>query len=188
MTCDKPPQIRARNCRPETMNDRSTGTTERADHLRRRKMLAVLAQFRVLFRSIREHYQRVERRSGVTGAQLWALAHVGGHPGTRMGDLARALAIHPSTASNLVRRLEALALVARRRTGSDQRTVQLHLTGKGALALRRAPQPLIGVLQQALSELPPRRLQALGHHLGDLIGVMKVKDLRASTMPISHMR
>jgi DNA-binding MarR family transcriptional regulator len=157
------------------------------DRGRHRKMLSVLAQFRVLFQSIRRHYQRVQRSSGVTGAQLWALTHVGRHPGTRMGELARALAIHPSTASNLVRRLEGLALVARRRTGRDQRTVQLFLTGKGAKALRRAPQPLIGVLQQALSELPARRLDALGHQLAELIGTMKVKDLRARSIPISHM-
>jgi MarR family transcriptional regulator, organic hydroperoxide resistance regulator len=158
------------------------------DLRRRRKMLAVLAQFRVLFRSIRQHYRSVERRSGVTGAQLWVLAHVAGHPGAKVGELARALAVHPSTASNLVRRLESLGLVERRRTGSDQRTVQLHLTGKGAQALKRAPQPLIGVLQQALSQLPPGRLEALGHHLAELIGAMKVKDLRARTMLISHMR
>lgn len=159
-----------------------------ADARRQRKMLAVLAQFRVLFRSVREHYQRVQRRSGVSGAQLWALAHVAAHPGTRIGELARALAIHPSTASNLVRRLEALALVARRRKHRDQRTVQLYLTGRGAQALRRAPQPLIGVLQHALSELPARRLDALAHHLAELIGTMKVKDLRARTMLISHMQ
>jgi DNA-binding MarR family transcriptional regulator len=150
-------------------------------------MLTVLAQFRVVFRSIRQHYQRVQRRAGVTGAQLWALAHIAAHPGTRMGELARALAIHPSTASNLVRRLEVLALVMRERRGNDQRTVQLFLTGKGVRALRQAPQPLIGVLQQALSELPARRLDALGHQLAELIGAMKVKDLRARTMPISHM-
>src|SRR3954468_24900865 len=126
-----------------TKRDIHTSPPERAEDVRRhRKMLDVLAQFRVLFRSVRQHYRRVQRRSGVTGAQLWALAHVAGHPGTKMGELARALAIHPSTASNLVRRLEALALVARRRKGRDQRTVQLYLTGKGGKALGRAPQPL----------------------------------------------
>ena len=150
-------------------------------------MLDVLAQFRVLFRSVQQHYLRVQRRSGVTGAQLWALAHVAGHPGTRMGELARALAIHPSTASNLVRRLEALALVARERKGRDQRTVQLYLTGKGGRVLKRAPQPLIGVLQQALSELPSPRLDQLGLHLTELIGAMRVRDLRARTLPISLM-
>jgi DNA-binding MarR family transcriptional regulator len=150
-------------------------------------MLDVLTQFRILFRSVRRHYRQVERQSGVTGAQLWALAHVAGRPGTEIGELARTLAIHPSTASNLVRRLESLALVARKRKGRDLRTVQLYLTGKGTKALRHAPQPLIGVLQQALSELPTRSLDALEHHLTELIGTMKVKEMRARSMPISHM-
>jgi DNA-binding MarR family transcriptional regulator len=170
------------------MSTRDTTSHSSGGAAKHRKMLDVLAQFRVVFRSVRQHYLRVQRRSGVTGAQLWALAHVAGNPGTRMGELARALAIHPSTASNLVRRLEALALVARRRRGRDQRTVQLYLTGKGAKALSRAPQPLIGVLQQALSELPVRRLEALRRQLGELIGAMKVKDLRARTIPISLMQ
>jgi DNA-binding MarR family transcriptional regulator len=170
------------------MRIRDTTSRSNGSATKHRKMLDVLAQFRVVFRSVRQHYLRVQRRSGVTGAQLWALAHVAGNPGTRMGQLARALAIHPSTASNLVRRLEALALVARRRRGRDQRTVQLYLTGKGEKALSRAPQPLIGVLQQALSELPARRLEALGHQLGELIGAMQVKDLRARTIPISLMQ
>jgi DNA-binding MarR family transcriptional regulator len=150
-------------------------------------MLDVLAQFRILFRSVRTHYRQVERRAGVTGAQLWALAHLAEHRGARMGQLARALAIHPSTASNLVRRLESLALVLRERKGRDQRTVQLYLTPKGARALSHAPQPLIGVLQQALSELPARSLDALGHQLDELIRTMKVKDLRARSIPISLM-
>ncbi len=170
---------------------KSTGNGRKstsADSHKHRKMLAVLARFRILFQSVRRHYQRVERESGVTGAQLWALAHVGKHPGTRMGALARTLAIHPSTASNLVRRLEGLELVARQREGRDQRTVQLYLTVKGARALRHAPQPLIGVLQQALSELPAPRLRSLDRHLNELIRGIKVKDLRSQAIPISHMR
>src|SRR5215470_6227157 len=47
---------------------------KRADQ--RRRMLEVLEQFRVIVKSIRRHYQDVERRAGVTGAQLWALAQV----------------------------------------------------------------------------------------------------------------
>ena len=66
-------------------------------------MLEVLQQFRILVKSIRSHYQQVEARSGVSGAQLWALAHIAGSPGSKVGELARALAIHQSTASNLVR-------------------------------------------------------------------------------------
>src|SRR3954471_9115752 len=111
------------------------------------QMLQVLEQFRVIFKSIRRHYHNVEERAGISGALLWALAQVAAYPGTQVGDLARALAIHQSTASNLLRRLESLGLLSRRREGKDQRKVQLFATTKGLRVLKRAPQPLIGVLQ-----------------------------------------
>lgn len=150
-------------------------------------MLEVLRQFRVVVKSVRSHYQRVESQSGVSGAQLWAMAHIARHPGSRVGDLAQALAIHPSTASNLIGRLESMALVARERSGKDQRTVQLHLTAKGASALRRAPRPLIGVLQQALANLPESSLDALRRRLKELLGAMKTKDLKGRSTPLSEM-
>ena len=78
-----------------------------AEHAR---MLEVLAQFRVVFKSVRRHYRDVELRSHITGALLWALAEVAGRPGAQVGELARALAVHQSTASNLVRRLAARGL------------------------------------------------------------------------------
>lgn len=155
---------------------------------RDQQMLAVLGQFRIVVKSIRRHYQQVERQSGVSGAQLWALTHMAAHPGAKAGELARALAIHASTASNLIGRLDALRLIKRKRIGGDQRTVQLYLTAKGTNALKRAPRPLIGVLQQALSELSERRLDALHTSLSELISAMKVKDVRAgSTTPLSDL-
>jgi DNA-binding MarR family transcriptional regulator len=158
-----------------------------AESTRHEKMLQVLRQFRVVVKSIRTHYRQVEQQAGVSGAQLWALAHVGEHPGSTVGDLARALAIHPSTTSNLIRKLETSGLLARQRAGADLRSVQLFLTETGDKVLSQAPQPLIGVLQQALSELPDATLAALHEGLHELIGAMAVKDLRAGTIPISHM-
>jgi DNA-binding MarR family transcriptional regulator len=150
-------------------------------------MLEVLEQFRVIVKSIRQHYRDVEHRAGLTGAQLWALAQVAGYPGSQVGELARALAIHQSTASNLLRRLEGLGLVTRQRRGADQRHVQLFASKKGYLVLKRAPQPLIGVLQQALSELPSPALRDLHDHLARVIRLMKVRSLAARATPLSEM-
>jgi DNA-binding MarR family transcriptional regulator len=151
-------------------------------------MLEVLEQFRIIFRSIRRHYRSVQERSGISGALLWALAQVAANPGGQVGDLARALAIHQSTASNLLRRLGSRGLVARRRRqGADQRTVQLFATAKGLRTLQRAPQPLIGVLQQALSDLPGPALESLHRQLATLIPAMKVKSLQARSLLLSEM-
>jgi DNA-binding MarR family transcriptional regulator len=151
------------------------------------QMLQVLEQFRLIFKSIRRHYHSVEERAGISGALLWALARVAAHPGTQVGDLARALAIHQSTASNLLRRLESLGLLSRRREGKDLRKVQLFTTAKGLRVLKRAPQPLIGVLQQALSDLPAPKLKRLQQELQTLIAVMKVKDRQARGTLLSEM-
>ncbi len=151
------------------------------------KRLEVLKQFRVLLRSIKRHYQWVERECGMSGAQLWAMAEIAGAPGLKVGDLARELGIHLSTASNMLRRLEELALVRRMRIGEDHRVVQLRLTAKGAKIMRLAPRPFVGILQQALADLPQQRLDSLHADLGEVIRLMKFKDVKARTKPLSDI-
>jgi DNA-binding MarR family transcriptional regulator len=150
-------------------------------------MLDVLGSFRIVFKSIRRHYQSVERRAGISGAQLWALAQVAENPGLLVGDLARALAVHQSTASNLLRDLESSALLMRRRLREDQRSVRLFATSKGRSVLKRAPRPFIGVLQQALSDLPAGNLDALHSQLNRLIAAMQSRDSQARATPLSEL-
>ena len=152
-----------------------------------RKMLLVLQQFRVLLEAIRRHLARVEQRTGISGAQLWALSHVAASPGIKVGELAAARALHQSTASNLLRRLERLRLVSRKRARGDQRTVQLFATPRGEQVVARAPRPRIGVLQQALSDLPAKTLVRLRRDLAELVAAMKTKDLGAYGTPISDL-
>ena len=149
--------------------------------------LEVLKQFRVLLRSIKRHYQWVEQECGLSGAQLWAIAEIAGTPRIKVSDLAKQLGVHLSTASNMLRRLEELALVKRMRIGKDQRVVQLQLTAKGAKILQLAPRPFIGVLQQALSELPQARLDSLHADLAELIRLMKFKEMKAESTPLSDI-
>src|ERR671936_1942753 len=154
----------------------------------RRRMLEVLEQFRVIVKSIRRHYQDVERRAGVSGAQLWALAQIAEQPGGQVGELARALAVHQSTASNLVRGLEKRRLVTRARGGRDLRHVQLYPSKQGLALLKAAPRPLIGVLQQALSEMPAARLVALQAQLAHVVALMRRKQVAAArALPLSEM-
>jgi DNA-binding MarR family transcriptional regulator len=154
---------------------------------RHAKMLEVLELFRVVFKSIRRHYKSVQSRSGISGAQLWLLALVAERPGIKVGDLARALAVHQSTASNLIRDLEAAGLLLRRRKGNDRRMVRLYAASGGLAVLKRAPRPLIGVLQQALSDVPPGTLDALHRHLGRLIASMRSSDAGARATPLSEL-
>jgi DNA-binding MarR family transcriptional regulator len=152
------------------------------------KSVEVLEQFRIIVKSVRRHYRHVERRAGLKGAELWALAQVAEQPGVRVGELARAMAVHQSTASNLLRALQAQRLVTRERQAHDQRQVKLFATRKGLKVLKRAPRPLIGVLQQALSELPPARLHALHAELAHVIALMRSKAIAAAReLPLSEI-
>jgi MarR family transcriptional regulator, organic hydroperoxide resistance regulator len=151
------------------------------------EVMAVLKQFRIVFRSVKRHFQWVEAQCGVSGAQLWALGKVGESPGLKVSELAKALAIHQSTASNMLDRLEQLGLIRRERISSDQRVVHLYLTPKGKKVLASAPQPFQGVLPDALAALPDPVLAALHRHLTTLIATMKVKDSSGQETPLSDM-
>src|SRR4051812_19277599 len=108
---------------------------------RRADVLEVLKLFRTVFGSQKRHYGDAEQASGLGGAQMWALSEIRRCPGITVGQLARLLAIHRSTATNLVNRLEALHLVAKYREGGDQRKVLLEATARGRAACGKSPKP-----------------------------------------------
>ena len=148
-------------------------------------MLTVLKQFRIVIRNIKTQYQDIQKATGVSGAQLWTLCVVAEAPGIKAGELARALAIHQSTASNLLDRLTQLGYVERRREGTDQRVVTIHLTRSGQAIVKNAPQPAIGLLQNALLSLSDERLSGLQQHLSELIHALGLKHERGGATPIS---
>jgi MarR family transcriptional regulator, organic hydroperoxide resistance regulator len=132
--------------------------------------LSVLQRFRVLIRTAQRHSQWIERQSGVTGAQLWALQELFEAPGLRVGELATRMALHQSTASNMIDKLESSGLVAKERTSADQRVVRLSLTEAGRDLLARAPSPARGVLPEALRLLDD---ESLGRLQGELDGLLQ---------------
>ena len=139
--------------------------------------LSVLQRFRVLIRTAQRHSQWIERQSGVTGAQLWALQELKELPGLGVGELANRMALHQSTASNMIDRLETAELIRKERTSADQRVVRLYLTEQGEALLARAPSPARGVLPEALRLLDEDSLCKLQDDLDALL--RQIKDLDA---------
>ena len=134
---------------------------------------SVLEEFRLIFKAVRRHYQWVESQTGVSAAQICLLGQVEERPGIRVTELARELAIHQSTASNLVERLESAKLLKRERSDADQRVVRLQLTAAGRRLVAGAPKPLEGLLPYALKQLAAKDLSPLREHLETLTGVME---------------
>ena len=137
--------------------------------------LSVLQRFRVLIRTAQRHSQWIERQSGVTGAQLWALQELSEVSGLRVGELAGKMALHQSTASNMVDKLESAKLIRKERTSADQRVVRLYLTDAGTDLLKRSPSPARGVLPEALRLLDEEALLRLQRELDSLL--RQIKDL-----------
>ncbi|NMF98581.2 MarR family winged helix-turn-helix transcriptional regulator [Aromatoleum toluolicum] len=137
--------------------------------------LSVLQRFRVLIRTAQRHSQWVEKQSGVTGAQLWAMQELLEEPGLRVGELAKRMALHQSTASNMIDKLETNGFVAKARNSADQRVVRLSLTAAGRELLARAPSPARGVLPEALRLLDAASQARLQEELDGLL--QQIKDL-----------
>jgi DNA-binding MarR family transcriptional regulator len=148
--------------------------------------IAVLRQFRQVFNAVKAHFQQVEKTVGMGGAQVWALSVVREHPGIGVGALAKAMSIHQSTASNLVRTLIERDMIVAAKQGADRRAVQLNLLPAGAKVLKIAPGPFAGLLPEALAALPPETLARLRQDLGELI-VKLAADEAGGSMLLSQI-
>ena len=146
----------------------------------------VLRRFRIVFNAVKTHFRQVEKEVGIGGAQLWALSLIRAQPGIGVGDLARAMDVHQSTASNLVRALSERHLIVAAKEGRDRRAVSLRALPEGARVLRKAPTPFAGVLPQALNQLDARTLGRLDKDLGKLIAVLAA-DEDAGATPLAQL-
>jgi DNA-binding MarR family transcriptional regulator len=110
---------------------------------------------------------RVSRRlrshdlAGLTPTQLSALATVESAGPLRLGDLAAAERIAPSTLTRLVTALEELGYVQRCAVPGDARASTLSITSCGHAALERIRQETTVVLAHSLRTLPADQLTAL---------------------------
>lgn len=163
---------------------RSKSATSRALPKPAATPLAVLQRFRVLIRTAQRHSQWIERQSGVTGAQLWAMQELLDTPGLRVGDLAKSMALHQSTASNMIDKLETGGLLRKERQATDNRVVRLYLTEAGAALLARAPSPARGILPEALRLLDAAALARLQDDLDGLLAEIRFLDQGFGMQPL----
>lgn len=170
-----------------TVQARKTRRSAAAADDRREQAMAVLQQFRFVFKSVKKHFQWVENETGVSGSQLWALAQIAATPGMNVTELARALAIHQTTASNLVDKLVQRDFIRRERKRDDQRIVRLYPTRQGQAVMAKAPEPVEGVLPDALMRLPGADLLMLNRLLQALTQLMRVRDASGKHTPLADI-
>lgn len=148
--------------------------------------IRVLRQFRQIFNAVKTHFRQVEKKVGLGGAQLWALGVIRDTPDIGVGGLSKALNIHQSTASNLVKSLIERGLVVAAKNGSDRRAVILRLLPAGAKLLKRSPGPFTGVLPEALAALDDASLTRLEADLARLIEVLHA-DEGGGSIPLANL-
>lgn len=146
----------------------------------------VLRRFRVVFNAVRSHFQQVEKQVGLGGAQVWALSVIRDHPGIGMGGIAKAMDIHQSTASNLIKTLLRREMISMSKAPQDRRNVQLHILPSGLTVLTQVAGPFEGVLPMALGKLPQPTLQRLDQDLGRLIALLQA-DEQAGGIPLAEL-
>jgi DNA-binding MarR family transcriptional regulator len=139
------------------------GTVDEPTHL------AALKKLRIVIRAAQRHSAWIEKQCGVSGAQLWIMQELFETTGLRVGEIANKLAIHQTTASNLLRPLEKQGYIVKERDPADQRAVKLALSDKGAELLTRAPKPARGLLPESLRSLEEPRLAQLNDCLQGLL-------------------
>jgi DNA-binding MarR family transcriptional regulator len=149
--------------------------------------LALLQKFRIVIRAAQRHSQWVEKQCGVSGAQLWVIQELSEHPGLRVGELARRMAIHQTTVSNLLYGLEKRGLISKERDRSDQRVVKLVLSDSGKALLESAPKPARGLLPEAMRKLDPEAMVLLDQGLQALIDGIGLLDEDFSSQPMPFM-
>ncbi len=137
---------------------------------------SVLDGIRRIVRVLRESAMDIERRLGISGAQLFVLQVLRDGPSESLNDLAARTHTHQSSVSVVVARLVDRGLVSRERSDIDARRIRLALTPEGEELVRNAPEPVQLRLIEALEKLPPEEVKELARGLGDLTRVMGVSD------------
>jgi DNA-binding MarR family transcriptional regulator len=143
-----------------------------------------LKKLRILIRAAQRHSAWIAKQCGVSGAKLWILQELQDAPGMRVGDVAEKLAIHQTTATNLLDALEKDGYITKARHPEDQRAVVLKLSKQGRELLKRAPKPTRALLPEALSRLDVDSLSQLNIGLQALLEAIESKDESLALQPL----
>ena len=147
--------------------------------------LDTLKKLRVVIRAAQRHSAWIEKQCGVSGTQLWVMQELHETPGLRVGEIAVRLAIHQTTASNLLDALEKRGYIVKARDPNDQRAVRLVLSESGGCLLMQAPTPARGLLPESLRQLDAESLSQLNKGLQGLLSSIDVLDEGFDSQPLS---
>ena len=137
---------------------------------------SVLNSFRCLVKSLRLADRAGLKEYGLGASQLYVLHELKRDAPLSINDLADRMATDQSTVSVVVAKLIDKGFVARERSESDARRLDLTLTAKGHLAVRKLPPPIQHLIIEGVQRLPRARAKALAESLRDICDVLGIAD------------
>ncbi len=134
--------------------------------------LAALQKLREIIRSAHEPVHFGAEATGISASQAWALAEIARTPGLIVSELGKTMAIHPSTTSNMLDKMQKRGLIRRERIDADHRVVHLFVTPVGERLLTQLPGPVTGLLPDALAQLDDRQIDQVNAALSLILEKM----------------
>jgi DNA-binding MarR family transcriptional regulator len=153
-------------------------------HSRKRNSHATLIMddLRRIVRVLRESSRAAERSVGLSGAQLYVLHTLSLAERLSVNELADRVRTHQSTVSVVVRRLVDRGLIRRHASNADARRVELALTARGRLLLRRAPGAAQERLVAGIERLDESARKQLARSLQQLVRAMGLDEEPATML------
>jgi DNA-binding MarR family transcriptional regulator len=144
------------------------------DHLKLSNQLCfpVYAASRLITREYQPHLEKL----GITYPQYLVLLVLWETDGITVNDISAKLILNTNTITPLLKRMESMGIITRKRSDNDERKVVISLTQKGREMRSSAstiPQELVTGLQDGT--LSVEKLTQLRDNLNELVDILKQK-------------
>lgn len=137
---------------------------------------SVLNSFRCLVKSLRLADRAGLRKHGIGASQLYVLHELKRESPLSINALAERTATDQSTVSVVVAKLIDKGFVIRERSEQDARRLDLTLSAKGHLLLKRLPPPIQWSIIEGVQRLPRARAKVLAASLREICDVLGIWD------------
>jgi DNA-binding MarR family transcriptional regulator len=146
----------------------------------KRLELRILQALRRIMQAVDIHSRKLSSQYKITTPQLVALLCVVDDGPITPTDIARQVHLSNSTIVGILDRLEQKGLIARERSTTDRRLVNITATEAGRELAESAPSPLQDVFADALRGLPELEQTAIALSLERIVELMEARHLDAS--------
>lgn len=137
----------------------------------------VIDNLRRIFQAVNEYSRNAERKTALTGPQLWALQILANSPSMRVSELARQMYLSPATVVGILDRLETKGLVTRTRSKEDRRVVNLDLTERGLELVANAPKVAQILLVKGLEALSDEQFCHVVEGMQHMVRILSAEHL-----------